>query len=366
MKKQNSIPKNPLLKKIYYILHKPTYIDMYLLFTQLAIFEEAGLTATEYVKMASQTQSNIFIRQALKSISNKINAGITLHESFASENIFDQFAVATIELGSEAGQMPAIYKAIADQYKRQGDLHSKINKALLTPKIGLVMMSLGCCFFVKFFIPKYTEIFANNGLTMPTFVLVFAWIVNSIIDYFPILCLFFFLSYKYFLRFIRKYTLAIDKFLLKVPIYGPLYYNQLQQTLSSNLSLMLKSGFKINNAVQQVVKIVPSICMRKSLNSTLLLLADGKDADIAFEKSNHNNIFSPVTLSLIGAGQKTGRLDIIFEKIAEVYETEINTLLSVIETKLTIIAITPLGAMIVLFYYMSLLPATSYIDKLNK
>lgn len=353
------------MNKIKYFFLKPGYIDFHILFIQLSVFMEAGINIVTAIGDIASKQKNEFLKKALYNIEKSLLSGLELHQAFYKEAIFEKFVAPSIQAGQESAQLALIFKNLAVIYKQKGDLETSINRALLTPKIGLLLVIVSSIIFAKYLIPKYAQTFADNNIELPWLITLFGNSINFLTDNIFIFFLIGYFVIQLIVKFLDRNPLIVDKFLYKLPIYNELYYIQMQWLYEKNMGQLLYSGLDIKEALFHTSKIVPSAILKNTITETVKLLESGLTITEGMIRANKDNMLEPLTISLISAGQETGKIDFMYESAAKIHESKIKTILSTVEMKLTIISLIPLAIIIVAMYIISLMPATSYLNQLG-
>ena len=353
------------MNKIKYFFLKPGYIDFHTLFIQLSVFVDAGIDIVTAINDIASKQKNKLIQEALLNIEKSLLGGLELHQAFFKEKIFEKFVSPSIQAGERSAQLALVFKNLAVIYKQKGELESSINRALLTPKIGFVITILSAVFFAKFLIPKYVQTFENNNMEIPMLLTLFGNSINFLTDNLFLIFVIGYFAFKAISKFLERNPLVVDKFLYKIPIYKELYYIEMQWLYEKNMGQMLYSGLDIKESLFQTSKIVPSVILRNALTDTVHLLESGLPITEGMIQANKNNVLEPLTISLISAGEKTGKLDLMYDSAAKIHESKIKTILSTIELKLTVISLIPLAILIIAMYAISLIPAVSYLKQLG-
>lgn len=345
--------------------HRPNTVEFYTLFVELGAYLRGNIPIHTAVSEIAAHQKNRLLKAALLAIEQDLGRGMDVSAAFAKQKIFANFIAPSIAAGEMSGQMTTIFAKIAEVYWQQSEIRSRISKALLTPKIGFALMVIGCIAFSKILIPQYITLFEQNGIEMPAVIVWFDIVMNGLIDHFVFVLLGLYGLYRLYKKYEQKNPYFFDSILLKTPIYKKLYYTSIQQSFADNLSVLIGAGMNTGQAAKQTAKIIESPIMRRDTNEASRRMTTGMNITQSFVSCNQAKIFDPVTLSLMSAGESTGNIANLLQNAAKVHEASIRSMLDKIEMQLTIVSLTPLALLMVLFYWMSLLPATSYMRQLS-
>jgi len=98
----------------------------------------ANISTSESIGFYCQGLSNQALREALKGIKHRIDAGMPVHSAFAKSERFDQMFIATIQAGGDAGKLNEAFSALGKRIKTQSMFTSKLRGALTVPCLLIV------------------------------------------------------------------------------------------------------------------------------------------------------------------------------------------------------------------------------------
>ncbi|MEA1970555.1 MAG: type II secretion system F family protein, partial [Thermodesulfobacteriota bacterium] len=147
----------------------------------------------------------------------------------------------------------------------------------------------------------------------------------------------------------RKYygtkggRLRIDRTVLKLPIFGMLLRKVAVAKFSRTLSTMMSSGVPILDGLEIVSKTAGNKVVENALMDTRRSISEGKT--IA-EPLSESGIFPSMVVSMISVGENTGALDAMLEKIADFYDSEVDTAVDAMTSLLEPIMLVFLGGVV--------------------
>jgi len=142
-----------------------------------------------------------------------------------------------------------------------------------------------------------------------------------------------------------------DKFLLNVPVIGPLLRKVAVAKFTRTLGTMLSSGVPILDGLDIVAKTAGNRIVEDAINETKASISEGKN--IA-EPMMDSGVFPPMVCQMIAVGESTGSLDAMLGKIADFYEDEVDqaveVLTSLIEPAMMVFLGGTVGTMLIAMY----------------
>jgi type IV pilus assembly protein PilC len=345
---------------------QPSAMDYYVLCVQVSAFLKAGLPLNQALEQIAPHQKNKKLGKILREIISDMDVGMSAAEAFGKQKSFPNIFAPTIESGERASELEEIFNKLSGQMWLRITLYSKINSALLTPKIAGVLMALLMTGFAKVMIPQYEKMFKESGITMPWICSAFVGVINGFFNHLPIVLLVAYGLYRGIKWYCDAHPYIIARLKLRLPIYKPLHYSLINYQFASNLALMLNSGLNVVVACQQTSRVIDNVLLKEEVYKASLLMQAGDAISASLKKADKGKMLDPLVLGFIDSGEKAGSIVEMLEDAAEIHKTLLNSVVDKVSTKLTLLVITPMGLCMVGMYLMSLVPMISYFDKLIK
>ena len=156
---------------------------------------------------------------------------------------------------------------------------------------------------------------------------------------------------------LRKYyktsdgQLKIDTLLLKVPVLGDLLRKSAVSRFTRTLGTLISSGVSILDGLEITAKTAGNRVIHDAIMESRASIAGGDTISAPLQKSA---VFPPMVISMIAVGEQTGGLDEMLTKIADFYDTEVDTavsgLLSLMEPVMIVFLGVVVGGMVVAMY----------------
>jgi type IV pilus assembly protein PilC len=145
--------------------------------------------------------------------------------------------------------------------------------------------------------------------------------------------------------------LNIDKILLKVPVLGDMLRKSAVSRFTRTLGTLISSGVSILDGLEITAKTAGNRVIHDAIMESRASIAGGDTISAPLQKSN---VFPPMVISMIAVGEQTGGLDEMLTKIADFYDTEVDTavsgLLSLMEPVMIVFLGVIVGGMVVAMY----------------
>jgi len=348
-------PENNLVKKLINKLRSVSSIpnkDIIFLFQNLQVMIKSGLALDKSLKTLSLQTNNYRLKSILNDLTEKTESGISFYESLKKyEKVFGAPAINMIKAGEVSGRLEDVLKQIFLQAKKSYELKSRVKAALVYPIIVVVaMIGIAIAMFI-FVIPKITSLFDQVQAQLPLATKILITISNFSLRNGPLVLLLITIililisfSFKH-----KKTKYFYHQIFLKLPIFGEIIKKINLAKFSRTISSLIKTDIPIIKTLTITSDVVTNLVYKKALKESAENVKSG--ASLTDILGKYSNLFPPVIIQMVSAGEETGSLDTILDELATFYEEEIDqimkTLPSIIEPILILILGIGVGAMAV-------------------
>lgn len=334
-----------------------------LMFTRrFQIMISSGMSLLSSLKTLQETSSkNMAI--VLSGILEEINAGNSFSQSIAKyPKVFDATYVSLISIGEISGELDNCLLDIIKMKEQESKVLKKVKTASIYPAIiglVLVVMMIGASFM---FIPRFEEMFLDQGLTIPKFTEIVFGIASKvpyIVGIIAILAVVIAIAKKKSSRVNQVYSGIVDKLILKTPIVKNISTSLYMYYFSSTVSMMLKNGIRLSDTLALASKSINNIYIRNEIANVGQLMIHGFSFSEALRKQEH---FDEILVNITHTGEESGQMVFSLAKVSEFYETELNTkvdALMEIVPSASIILIGVIAAPVIIAVYLPILDISS-------
>ena len=142
-----------------------------------------------------------------------------------------------------------------------------------------------------------------------------------------------------------------DRLKLRAPVFGKLVQKTALTRFSSTLSVLLRSGVPILEALEITSETVNNVVLSRAVKDVQGAVKTGES--MAKPLANHE-VFPPMVVQMIAVGEETGAVDTMLDKIGEFYSQEVeatvNALTSLLEPLLIVFLGACVGGMVIALY----------------
>ncbi|MFP4315776.1 MAG: type II secretion system F family protein [Desulfovibrionales bacterium] len=328
--------------------------DMVVFSRQFSTMINSGVPILQALQVMCEQTENPKLKRVLYDIRNEIEGGSSLFEALSKhKDIFDDLYSNMVNAGETGGILDVILDRLATYIEKAARLKAKVKGAMTYPTVVLVVAMLVIAVILIFVIPTFEQMFMDFGGTLPgpTQLVInmsrFAqgnWLlmIGGLIV--------FGVAFKYFLKW-EKGRIMFDRWILTVPVFGPLLRKVAVARFSRTLSTMVSSGVPILSALDIVAKTSGNKTLELGVLEAKKSISEGQSLA---EPLDETGVFPPMVIHMISIGEATGALDTMLSKIADFYDSEVDqaveNLTALIEPIMIVFLGVVVGGMVVSMY----------------
>ncbi|MFH1615085.1 MAG: type II secretion system F family protein [Planctomycetota bacterium] len=324
---------------------------------QMATLLGSGIKLTEAISVMTIQITDSEFKDALIDIRDRVISG----ESFADTlgdypDYFDIIYVSMIRVGEVTGSLHKSLATIGNFMEKRQRVESRVVTAMVYPAILMIFCFGVIILLTTMVIPKIATQIARTGQELP-------WITKRLMDFSYILTSWWVFVVvgvvagvvwllKRFLRTERGAYLK-DKFVLWLPIFGPLMKQRVVARFASTLSTLLGSGLSMAEALRVVAEVTGNTIMNRAVKQARERILSGADIATPLRESG---VISPAIAHMVSVGEKSGELETMLSHISENLEAKTDLVIERLSVALEPIIIVVMAFIIGVIAYATILP----------
>jgi type IV pilus assembly protein PilC len=344
---------------------KVSLYDLVMFTRQLATMIDAGLAMVQSLQALAEQTNNKVMRDVIKDVCIRVESGDSFSEALMKHpKCFDRLYFSMVSAGEKGGMLAEILSRLATYLENTARLRKKVKTALMYPTVvSFVAVAITTFLLVKV-VPVFGDIFSSFGAKLPGPTLFLINISNFVKSWFILIFLALGGAVYGWIAFIK--TKAGREFWdgrrIKLPVFGSLAHKICLARFTRTLASLIRSGVPILEVLQIVSQTVGNVIMEKAVKSAAADIERGESMSTALGK---HPIFPTMIIRMITAGEQTGKIDNMLERIADFLDDEIETTLSGLTSLIEPILIVFLGVVIGGMVICMFLPIFKMADIVN-
>jgi type IV pilus assembly protein PilC len=266
---------------------------------------------------------------------------------------FTELYTNMVAAGEAGGILDTILMRLATFLEKNDALVGKVKSAMMYPMVITSVAAIAIMVLLIFVIPTFESMFASVNLALPMPTRVVIGMSNFLQGYWWAVGVGGYAAVFLFKRY--KNTsggkLNVDKLMLKLPVIGDVVRKSSVSRFTRTLGTLISSGVSILDGLEITAKTSGNRVIHDAIMDSRASIAGGDTISAPLAKSA---VFPPMVISMIAVGEQTGGLDEMLSKIADFYDTEVDTavsgLLSLMEPVMIVVLGVVVGGMVVAMY----------------
>ena len=301
--------------------------DIIYLTSQLAIMVETGITLAAALEGIIGQEKNPTMRKLLLEVRDGVLAGDEFSATLEKHpKYFDKTYIALIRASEATGTLGAMLERIAKYLGRELEARGKVRSAMMYPTVMLVMAMGVTLFLLTFVLPKFAPLFSRKGTKLPKPTVFMMGISDMLMDYW-------YLWLAGVIALVLGFILgkrtdpgrqAWDWVKINTPILGPMFRKVAISRSVRTLGTMVASGVSVLESLRLSAEVCGNYHYEVLWNHVLDRVTAGCEINEALSGSS---LFPSTLVQMISAGEQTGKLDVVLEKVSSHYDGEVDAAL---------------------------------------
>ena len=318
------------------------YKDFVFFLTQLSTYIKSGIPLTESLVMIENQTKDKKKKDLYKRIVYELNTGANFSEALARQgNVFPKLLINMLKTSELTGNLTESLDDMAAYYKTADSNRKQVISALTYPSVVLVISIAVLTFLLIFIIPKFQSIFDQLGSNLPGITLFLinmsTFLQNNVIKI--VLAIFAGIIIIVMLyRHVKKFRYCVQWVAMHIPVIKDVLIDNEVVMFTKTFSSLIRHDVFITDSIEMLGKITNNEIYKDIIKEAVTNLSAGAGLSPAFE---NKWAFPRIAYEMLVTGEKTGRLGVMMENVANYYEEEqknlIQRLKSLIEPVMIIV-----------------------------
>jgi type IV pilus assembly protein PilC len=320
---------------------------------QLAIFTQqiaslltAGLPLVQCLEALQEQTEDAVFRIIIRDVRTDISAGTSFSAAVKKfPRAFNTLFISMVEAGEASGALAEILGKVASYFESSVKIGKKVKSAMAYPVavIGLAIILVNV--LLIFVIPVFAAMFADFGakLPAPTQFLIDAsaflrhniiWIVMGVVAAIW--------GLRRFVATPRGRRLK-DQSLVRAPVFGTLVHKIALSRFCRTYATLIRSGVPILRTLEIVAGASGKVQIEDACGEISKHVSQGGQVS---EVLAVNPFFPPMIRHMVKAGESTGNVDGMMNKVADFYDTETDAMVAAMTSLIEPLLIVFLGVVV--------------------
>ena len=320
--------------------------DLVVFTRQLATMIDAGLAMVQSLQALAEQTENKVMRDVIKDVTNRVEGGDNFSEALKKHpKVFNRLYVCMVDAGEKGGLLADILSRLATYLESTARLRKKVKSSMMYPTaVTGVAISITIFLLVKV-VPVFGEVFSGFGAKLPAptqfLIDLSGWMQKW---YILIILAGAGAGYGWLAYIKTKPGLEFwDRTRIKLPIFGVIAHKICLARFTRTLSSLIRSGVPILEVLTIVANTCGNVIMEKAIKTAAGDIEKGDGISSALAK---HPIFPNMIIRMLMAGEQTGKIDSMLERVADFLDEEIETTLGGLTSLIEPLLIVFLGVVV--------------------
>ena len=342
-------------KKVYRSGKKITDKDLTMFTRQLATMMKAGVPLLQAFDIVGKGHANPSMSKLIMDLRNDVETGTSLNNAFRKYPVyFDPLFCNLVGAGEQAGILEDLLTRLAIYKEKTLALKSKIKSALTYPIAILAIAFVVTAVIMIWVVPAFKQVFQSFGADLPAPTLMVMAISEFFVNWWYLIFGGIFGAIYFFFQAWRrslKMQQAMDRVLLRLPIFGPVIRKATIARWTRTLSTMFAAGVPLVEALDSVGGASGNAVYLDATRKIQTEVSTGTSLTMAMQNAD---VFPSLVTQMVQIGEESGALDAMLGKVADFFEDEVDeavaALSSLMEPLIMVILGVLIGGLVVAMY----------------
>ncbi len=291
---------------------------------QLATLLKAGMPLMTALTDIIEQIDNKTFRGVIINVKQKIEEGFSFSNALMNyRDLFSELYINMIRVGENLGSLDEVIARLAEMEEKNNLLKNRIRAALWYPAFMLTFSVIIVIFLMVNIIPTITEIFSeqNRDLPLPTkIVMGMSDFLSNFWFMIPVILIVIYYLYRRYVS-TPEGRRQVDEIMMKLPLVSRLYNKIIVYRFTFNLGVLLSNKVDLLKSFEIVKKIVNNVIVEEKIESASKKVQEGASISQSLKK---HEFLPKLVIGMIAAGEASDKVDEMLINIGNVYENEID------------------------------------------
>ena len=327
--------------------------DLIFWLTQLSTYLKSSIPLTDAMRILGiqMGKKDQYKKRLFDAIVYQLIMGESFSDALLKQgNAFPSLLINMIKAAEATGEIEATLDDMANYYNEIETTRKQMISALTYPTAVMIFSIAVITFILLYVVPQFSGIYESagvelNGLTL--FVMGASDFLKKNIMIIILILVVIFLIIYYLYRNVKSIRYALQKFAMKLPLFGKIIIYNEMTIFTKTFSSLLKNNVFITESMEILTKITNNEIYKEIMFNTINNIAAGEKISTSFKD---NWAIPEVAYYMIVTGESTGELAEMMAKVSLYYQEEhkniINSLKSLIEPIMIIFLAVVVGGVV--------------------
>src|SRR5438128_8772545 len=290
---------------------------------ELATLLRAGLPLDRALEILIGLAPAPPVARLMQTIRDDVRGGKALSQALdVHREVFSRFYVNIVRAGEAGGALGAVLQRLADTMERNKELRESVKSALIYPTILIGVAVTSVMVLLIFVVPQFQQTFSQAGKALPLPTEIVIILGTGLRKYWWLLLLSVFALTWLVRRRLKRPEVRFrhDARMLRAPLLGDLLGKVGVACFARTLATLLSNGVTLLSGLAIVKDTMTNSVLSAALDGVITRLREGKGFG---RPLGETGVYPRLASQMILVGEESGRLEEMLNRVAEVYDREV-------------------------------------------
>jgi type IV pilus assembly protein PilC len=354
-----SRPVNKSFSQLYHAKVKRT--ELIMLTTELSVMLDSGVVLSDALDCFAEQSQHETLKMIILDVAKTVKSGENFSKALSAyPRVFNSMFISMVKASEHSGKMSDMLAVLSGYLNFEMETHKRIKGALTYPFM-MAMMAVAATGTLMFFVlPRFMRIYESRGATLPKITQILVGF-SKIIGNFRIMTAI--ITALIFLSIILYYgsrsvigRRIVDSIKIHTPVIGTMFVDMVITRSMRIMATMVNTGVKLLDSIQIVQGSCENYYFQQLWAGVNDKIHDGYQLSESMLLSPSADLIAPGIIQMLRAGEKSGKLGEVCDKISVFYEKKLEASIKSVMALIEPLIITILGAVIGTIAIALLLP----------
>ncbi|MBI1966238.1 MAG: type II secretion system F family protein [Betaproteobacteria bacterium] len=326
----------------------------------------SGIPMLDGLRDMRDTIENPRFRDVLTVMTEDMEGGRVLSQCMSAHpEVFDPVFASLIRAGEQTGQLPEVFKNLADSLRWLDELLSQTRRLLILPLLTLIVVLGVLVALLIFLVPQIAQLFKSMGLALPVQTKVLIAVSGFLTQYWYVVFGLPVAVVVVLVVAVRRSSQAAylwDYAKLHLPLVGPTLQKIILSRFANTFALLYRSGITVLESIKTCEDIVNNRVISDGLARAGQQISAGESLTETFQNLG---VFPPLVIRMLRVGENTGALDNALMNVTYFYNRDVKESVDKAQKMLGPVMTLVLGGMLAFVVWAVLGPVYDILGKIK-
>ena len=335
--------------------------ELILFTTQLSVMLDSGVVLSDALDAIAEQAENGTFKTIITELSKRIKSGENFSKALTGyPKVFNSMFISMVKASEASGRMSEMLDVLSGYLNFESETRKRIKGALTYPFIMALMAVAATGTLMFFVLPRFMGIYESKGAALPKITQVLVSF-SKILGNFEIMTV---IVTTIIIASVGFYYWAgtimgrrvIDYLKIRTPVIGTMFVDTVVTRSMRIMATMVNTGVNLLDSIQVMQGSCQNYYFQQLWIGVDEKIKDGYQLSESILISKGGDLISPGIIQMLRAGEKSGKLGEVCDKVSVFYEKKLEASIRSVMSLIEPVMITILGSIIGTIAIALLLP----------